>query len=100
MSTFWVVFVVFFVVGPATRWGLRAGRLGYRRGRGYRFGVLGSDDGVGQIDPHRLEELMSTVEQRNQDVELLQSRVNELENRLDFAERLLAERRNVEITGG
>jgi hypothetical protein len=37
------------------------------------------------------------LEQRTQDLELLQARVTELENRLDFAERLLAERRNVEI---
>ena len=91
-----MVLIVLFVVTRFGAWGWR--RRSYRRGYLSRWGSWGGDDGFG--DSKRMEELMATVDQRNQDVELLQSRVNELENRLDFAERLLAERRNLEITSG
>ena len=96
LSPFWMVVVVWFVVVGTSRW--RAGRRGFGRGSFYRWGAWNGDDALGESK--RLDELMTTIEQRNQDVELLQSRVTELENRLDFAERLLAERRNLEITSG
>ena len=96
MSTPWMVLIVLFVVTRFGAWGWR--RRAYRRGSFSRWGSWGGDDAFG--DSKRMEDLMATVDQRSQDVELLQSRVNELENRLDFAERLLAERRNLEITSG
>jgi hypothetical protein len=96
MSPVWMVFIVLFVVARTSRW--RAGRRGYGRGYLSRWGAWNGDEAFGESK--RIDELMTTVEQRNQDVELLQTRVTELENRLDFAERLLAERRNLEITSG
>ncbi len=93
MSTYWMVFIVLFVLVRTSRW--RSGGRGVYRGRNYIYRW-----GSGTGDESRMDELMSTVEQRNQDVELLQGRVTELENRLDFAERLLAERRNAEIASG
>jgi len=96
MSTPWVVLIVLFVVTRIGAWQWR--RRSYGRGYLSRWGSWGGDDGFGESK--RLDDLMTTVEQRNQEVELLQTRVTELENRLDFAERLLAERRNLEITSG
>ena len=90
MSSIWVLFLVLFVAGPISRWGWAS--FGYRGGR--------YADGRDRIDTRRFNELMTLLEQRNQDLELLQSRVTELENRLDFTERLLAERRNELVTGG
>ena len=95
MSTFWIVFLIFVALGPVRYWGGGRGRWGSRAfARGWRRGGGWADDGRSEVDAARLTE---ALEQRTQDLELLQTRVTELENRLDFAERLLAERRNVEI---
>ena len=99
MSTFWVVFLVLFLVGPLGRWGWRARMGGYGkwRGRAFRgYGGFGYDEEE-RMDRDRLDDLTNLLEQRNQDVEVLLSRVTELENRLDFTERLLADRRNTEM---
>ena len=99
MSTFWIVFLVLFVIGPMSHWGWRSRFGGYRkwRGRAFRgYGRFGWDDDEA-AERERLDELTNLLEQRNQDVELLLSRVTELENRLDFTERLLADRKNTEM---
>ena len=99
MSTFWVVLLVLLLVGPLSHWGWRARFGGYGRWRGRafrgysRFGCYDDD----RLEQDRFDELTGLLEQRNQDVELLLSRVTELENRLDFAERVLADRKNSEV---
>jgi len=80
MLTTLLVFV--FVVGPIVRWGLRAGEgagwndWGQRRARGGR----------------RSPGLDAALEERDVIISTLESRVAELENRLDFAERVLSSR--------
>ena len=101
MSTFWVVVLVLAFVGPLSHWGWRAqarfGGYGRWTGRGFRgYGRFGHDDDD-RLDRDRLDELTNLLEQRNQDVEILLSRVTELENRLDFTERLLADRKNTDL---
>jgi hypothetical protein len=97
VSTFWLVFLVFIV---ASRFGGRGWGWGPRRGRRINARWNRWLDDEDAVDSGRVEQLVQTVEQRTLDVELLQARVTELENRLDFTERLLAERRNAEIGSG
>jgi hypothetical protein len=80
----WPLFLVFFVIGPAVRWGVRGGRH-----RGDWRGV----DRQRRPERERYAELETALDQRTAMLEQLEGRVAELENRLDFAERLLAERR-------
>jgi hypothetical protein len=83
----WTLFLVFFVIGPALGWGVRSGRYwGDRHGR----------DRVRWRDRERVAELEAALEERTAMLEQLEGRVAELENRLDFAERLLAERRQAD----
>ncbi len=71
----WTVFLVLFFLGPALRWSWGAGRS--RRGA----------DRAAPGDWHRLE---AELDRRLEVISALESRVAELENRVDFAERLLA----------
>jgi hypothetical protein len=64
-------------------------RAGWGRSRGQRSGWERSWD----TGPSRPPELDESVRARLELVDQLESRVAELENRLDFAERLLAERK-------
>jgi hypothetical protein len=60
--------------------------LAYRRTRAIR-----RNPGGGQIEPERVREL----EARMEDLEASQSRMLELEERVDFAERMLAQQREL-----
>jgi hypothetical protein len=73
------VMVLVFVVGPALGWGWRSGRP-RRRGRWDSDGQLGA----------RYDELIGELDRRTTMIEQLEGRVAELENRLDFTERMLA----------
>ena len=75
----WAVVLIIFVVGPALGWGWRSGRPG-RRGGWDAEGRLGA----------RYDELMGELDRRTLMIDQLEGRVAELENRLDFAERMLA----------
>jgi hypothetical protein len=82
------ILLIVFVVMPAVQWSLWGGRS-KRRSR--KWGVLGSDfhqPGLGE----EITALRNDLEGRFGEVEQLQSRVAELENRLDFTERLLAQK--------
>jgi len=68
------ILLVVFVVMPAVQWTLWGGKSGRRRSRN-----------LGDLHPDE-------VAARRGELEELQARVGELENRLDFAERLLAQR--------
>ncbi len=81
----WGLLIFFFVVGPAMRWGIRGGRRGYWGGDWYdRPSPRGRD-------------LSAALEERDAVIESLDARVAELENRLDFAERLLADSRRAQL---
>lgn len=49
---------------------------------------------------HRMDRLTDQLEARDDEVELLSTRVAELENRLDFAERLIADHRSRLLDSG
>lgn len=81
------ILLIVFVVIPAVRWSL--GGIRSRRRWSHKWGDIGGDLG----DPGLADEvaaLRSDLESRLGEVEQLQARVGELENRLDFTERLLA----------
>lgn len=71
----WTVFLVLFFLGPALRWSWGAARSGR------------AADRAAPGDWHRLE---AELDRRLEVISALESRVAELENRVDFAERLLA----------
>lgn len=81
---FWLMVFVAFVVLPAVRGG--------GRGTKRELGLANS-----ALDRSRREiaTLRQDLEERLADVDLLSTRVAELENRLDFTERLLAQHRPV-----
>jgi len=85
----WSIFLVFFLVGPVLGWG--------RRSRSYWGRRWGRWDWEGARDSRgaRLgyEALAAELGERNAVIEQLEARVAELENRLDFAERMLAAHR-------
>jgi hypothetical protein len=95
-STLWTLVVVFGIVIPAVRWGL--GTVGFGPSDCSRWRRIRSWGGVwayeGDERPlHReVETLREELDRRLGEVDALQSRVAELEDRLDFAERLLTER--------
>jgi hypothetical protein len=57
---------------------------------------LPSAIGTGEVEAARLDE----VEQRLAEVDLLEARVAELENRVEFSERLLAQHRDAQLVRG
>jgi hypothetical protein len=73
------VMVLVFVVAPALGWGWRSGRHSRRGG-------WNSDGRIGA----RYDELVGELDRRTTIIEQLEGRVAELENRLDFTERMLA----------
>lgn len=75
----WTVFLVLFFLGPALRWSWGAGRS--KRAADNRW--MGNHPG----EWSRLE---AELDRRLEVISALESRVAELENRVDFAERLLA----------
>jgi len=85
MSNTLLIFVFIFVVVPAMRWGFRGGEHGgwdeWGRRRRTRDGA-------------RTRDLEVALEERDGLIAALESRVAELENRLDFTERVLATRAN------
>lgn len=77
----WIVFVFMaFWLGPAMKWMFGSAERAAKQVRPNRHGKLDQ-----RLDAALLE--------RDQVIEDLQHRISELESRLDFAERLLAERR-------
>ena len=91
MSTMWWLFplLLFLVFNP------------FRRRR--RLGYWPDWDGRVERGRPRQQEESETDEatlQRNNQIEQLESRVAELESRLDFAERLLAQRREAPVMSG
>jgi hypothetical protein len=62
-----------------------SGRYGGGRGRGRQRGLPASDDEMSEL---------------RQNLETMQNRVAELEERVDFAERLLAKQRDSDRLGG
>ena len=84
----WAPLFLFFVIRPLRR-------RSYWRYRRWREFPDGQDDRPRQDGPRDDAELRRREEQ----VELLESRVAELESRLDFTERLLAQRREPPLMG-
>lgn len=78
----WMLFFLLFFIGPAMGWGWRAGHRS-RASRDAPHPSLRRQ----QADLRALE---AELVQRDAVIEALDARVAELENRLDFAERLLA----------
>lgn len=92
-SGIWTLLIVFFVVIPSVRWSVAAAGWGMKNGK--RWGRYHG----GQWDEDRpsrkqVVALREELDSQLADVDSLHSRVAELEDRLDFAERLLAERRD------
>ncbi len=81
------ILLIVFVVIPAVRWSVGAGRS--RRRWSHKWG--GIDGGLPGI-ADEVAALRSDLENRLGEVEQLQARVGELENRLDFTERMLAQK--------
>ncbi|MEO8448808.1 MAG: hypothetical protein ABI647_03400 [Gemmatimonadota bacterium] len=87
-------FIVVFVVLPSLRWGLWGGRWGRGRMGRAQWSRMDWDDRSNRIPNREIEDLRAELDARLSEVDLMQSRVTELENRLDFAERLLAQHRD------
>lgn len=85
MSIPMLVLLLVFVVAPAMRWGLRGGEHGGWDEWGRRRRTGGGA---------RTRDLELALEERDGLIAALESRVAELENRLDFTERVLATRAN------
>ena len=93
-SWVWIPFFFLFVVRPIIRFGARA--------RGWGWDPRWDWDGHPRRGRQRLArdpDLEAQLEARLAEVDQLQSRLNELENRLDFAERLLAQHRAPQAVG-
>jgi hypothetical protein len=91
MPGLWTVLLVVFVVVPAVRWSLEGSRRGRRRGRMLGGAWLEDAERAGHpLRQRDIDALRSELAERLGEIDLLNSRVAELENRLDFTERLLA----------
>lgn len=95
--------LLFFVVVPTIRWSLWGASWGTRYGLRYskrwgrhhakRWGGSDFDDDTQtEAGLKEIEALRADLDSRLGEVDALHSRVAELENRLDFTERLLAQR--------
>jgi hypothetical protein len=97
--------LLFFVILPSIRWSIWGARWGMRYGlrhgprwgrqyaRRWHAGWEGEEDASpDQAGLKEIESLRADIDGRLAEVDSLQSRVAELENRLDFTERLLAQR--------
>ncbi len=83
------ILLIVFVVVPAVQWSLGSGRS---RRRGLRkWGGWHESAGDSRL-ADEVAALRLDLEGRLGEVEQLQARVGELENRLDFTERLLAQK--------
>lgn len=101
------LFFVLFIVVPSIRWSIWGARWGMRHGprlgRRYARRWTGEDQDWDNADPNGptriqkedFEALRSELDGRLSEFDSLNSRVAELENRLDFTERLLAQRSEV-----
>ena len=87
----WSLFWVIFVIVPAIKWGLGWRPRQRRWWRVAGWDVMDDESDGRRPNRHRaMAGLQAELEQRDGDIELLNARVAELENRLDFTERLLA----------
>jgi hypothetical protein len=84
----WSIFLFVFVIGPALGWGWRSGS----RWR-MHWGMTGWDGRAERGERRPSRAMAAELERRDLVIEQLEGRVAELENRLDFAERLLATHR-------
>ena len=97
-SGLWTLAIVFFVVIPSIRWSVAAAGWGMKNGKPWgryhrRRWAAGWDlDDDDRPSGKQIEALREELDNRVADLDSLHTRVAELENRLDFAERLLAER--------
>lgn len=85
---FWMFLAFFFMMGPMRMYR----RRGVAWGRWDRWGPDGPQETLRNQQPSK--EDLEQQQRRDEQVEQLEARVNELESRLDFAERLLAPRRD------
>ena len=90
VSVGWILIMVF-VVGPAIGWRVwgNPNRRGRFRGR-RSYGVWGDFDDQDAVSGREVAQLREELDSRMGDIDSLHARVAELENRLDFTERLLA----------
>lgn len=88
---FWLFVIMFFAFGPFSRRRSNRGRWGWDSWWGGRRS--GNDEGDPPRDAGR-------EQRREEQVLQLETRVAELESRLDFAERLLAQYRDPAISPG
>ncbi|HEX9756078.1 MAG TPA: hypothetical protein VGA42_10250 [Gemmatimonadales bacterium] len=88
----WIsIMIVCAVIIPAVTCGMRYGmRHGMRYGMGYGLGDGDWSDGKLPPNRERIEALEAELDRRLEEIRVLDARVSELENRLDFTERLLA----------
>jgi hypothetical protein len=97
-SGLWPLFIILFAVVPAIRWGVR-GRGGWRDGTWEdHWGRSGGRRRRSPGSSRDIAAFRAEFEGRLSEVESLQTRVAELENRLDFTERLLAHHREGLVT--
>jgi hypothetical protein len=94
MSWIWIMIVCAVIIPAVTggmRYGMRYGmRHGMRYGMGYGLGDGDWSDGKHPPNRERIEALEAELDRRLEEIRVLDARVSELENRLDFTERLLA----------
>jgi hypothetical protein len=86
MSWIWIMIVCAIVI-PAVTGGMR---YGMRHGMRYGLGDGDWSDGKQPRNRERIEALEAELDRRLEENRTLDARVSELENRLDFTERLLA----------
>jgi uncharacterized coiled-coil protein SlyX len=80
----WMIFVfVMAFMGPALR---------YMFGREPPFGLGGKWEGKGRLQKRDAERLDAALAERDAVIEDLQHRLSEMESRLDFTERLIAQK--------
>ena len=99
MPDLWKVLVVVFVVIPVVRWAIWPGRPPRIPRRHAALVELDLGGGDRRLRRRDFEELKSELDGRLPESDQLHARVAELENRLDFTERLLAQRQESALPG-